>query len=180
MYEVVYYLQIGVENKFLDTTLFYIVPYGGLTYLGYHFCRMNRKTKLAIAITAFLVFVISGAYYWTTTGGPQLVQIAKYPPRFYYLGYGIAWSFFLLIICEKHTFKFYDNPVIKYISVHSMGIYLIHILMLAVYRELGLPEIWFVKFSVVLLVTVTAVFLGNKLSDLTKVRIPLYKSLKMQ
>ena len=180
VYEVVYCLQIGIENKFLDTTLFYIVPYGMLTYLGYHFCRMNKKTKKAIAIMAFCVFLLFGIYYWITTGKFQSVQIVKYPPRLYYLGYGIAWSFFLLIFFEKRTFKFYDNPFIKYISVHSLGIYLCHILMLTIYSDLGLPEIWLVKFLVVFLVTVIVVFGGNKLLDFIKNRISLYKSFKMQ
>lgn len=45
LYELIYYFQISVENQFLDTTLFYIVPYGLLTFLGYNFCCMSQKNK---------------------------------------------------------------------------------------------------------------------------------------
>lgn len=129
-YEVSYYLGFGVTNKFLDTTVFYIIPYGLLTYLGYNYNKMSSKMRLAIMIISGIVFSAFGSYYWINSGTPQLVQIAKYPPRLYYLSYGIMWSFLLLILCEKNNFKIYSNPLIKYISMHSMWIYLWHILAL--------------------------------------------------
>lgn len=166
LYELIYFFEIGIDNRFLDTTLFYIVPYGLLTYLGYHFCRMGKKTKLAIAMAALLVFVVFGIYYWIGNGAPQSVQIAKYPPRLYYLGYGVACSFFLLLFCEKYTFKIYDNPIVKYISVHSMGIYLWHILVLSLYDYLQLPRIWCIKWIVVYAIALVMVYVGNKLLHL--------------
>lgn len=163
LYELIYYFQIGIDNKFLDTTFFYIVPYGLITYLGYNFCQMSKRTKYAIAIAAFLIFTLFGMYYWVINGAPQSVQIVKYPPRLYYLGYGVAWSFFLLLFCEKYTFKIYDNPIIKFISVHSLGIYLWHILVLSMYNTLKLPELWYIKLIVVYMAALIIVFMTNEL-----------------
>lgn len=122
LYELIYYFQIGVENQFLDTTLFYIVPYGLLTFLGYNFCCMSQKIKRVITAVSLLIFILLGIHYWILSGVPRPVQIVKYPPRLYYLAYGIAWSFFLLLFCEKYFLKIYDNRIVKYISIHSMGI----------------------------------------------------------
>lgn len=165
LYELACYFQIGAGNQFLDTTFFYIVPYGALTCLGYHFCRMNQKGKRIIAITAALIFTMFGLYYWLINGEPQSVQIAKYPPTLYYLGYGVAWSFFLLLFCEKHTFGIYENWIIKYISIHSLGIYFAHILLIKLYDDLSLPGIWYVKYMIVYVMAFIVVFCGNKLLD---------------
>ena len=35
VYEIAYFYKIGTDNKIIDTTIYYIIPYGGvLTYLG--------------------------------------------------------------------------------------------------------------------------------------------------
>lgn len=166
LYELIYYFQVGVDNEFIETTLFYIVPYGLLTYLGYNFCRMSKKVKMIIAAAALLIFIIFGTFYWARSGAPQSVQIVKYPPRLYYLSYGIIWSFFLLMFCEKHDFRIYDNPIIRYISVHSLDLYLWHILVLSMYSTLGLPEIWYIKLAAVYVIALIIVFALNKILNL--------------
>ena len=80
IYEIAYFYKIGTDNKLIDTTFYYIVPYGGvLTYLGYNYHRMKKKELIA-ALSLFC-FVGLGVYYWHKFGSPQLVQISKYPPR---------------------------------------------------------------------------------------------------
>lgn len=166
IYEIAYFFQIGTTSKFLDTTFYYIIPYGLLTYLGYNYNKIYIKLRYCIVVFSFLLFALLGSYYWITNGSPQLVQIAKYPPRLYYLSYGVMWSFSLLLVCEKHGFKIYANPLIKYISMHSMWIYLWHILALTAYSVLRLPEIWFLKFIIVYALALLAVFTTNVVLDL--------------
>ena len=166
LYEVAYYFQIGVENKFIETTFYYIVPYGLLTYLGYNYSRIKKRQKYLIAVTAFLLFIGCGIYYWIQMGELQSTQIAKYPPRCYYLGYGIAISLLLLFIFENKNYKVFDNKIICFISKHSMWIYLWHILILNVYAYLDLPMIWYVKLPIVYIGSIFAVFIVNKVLDL--------------
>ena len=168
LYEAAYYFQIGVDNKLINSTFYYVIPYGLLTYLGYNYTRMKNKAKFIIVIVFTAVFVSLGIYYWHSLGAPQLVQIAKYPPRLYYLGYGIAWSFALLLICEKHYLKIYDNPIIRYVSMHSMWIYLWHILVLYLYSALNLPKIWYIKLVIVYLASIIIVYIVNKVLDLVE------------
>jgi surface polysaccharide O-acyltransferase-like enzyme len=165
LYEVMYYFNIGVNNLLVDTTLFYIIPYGLLAYLGYNYSHMSNKMKAIVAVISAILFVTFGVYYWRIYGSIQSVQIAKYPPRIYYLSYGAAVSFFLLIICEKFTLKIFNNRFIRYVSMHSMWIYLWHVLILDVYSVLNFPEIWYLKLIVVYLASLAVVFVVNKLLD---------------
>ena len=169
IYEIAYYYGIGTENKLIDTTFYYIIPYGGvLTYLGYNYKRITKK--LMVVVISFSVFLGLMVYCWAKFGSFQLVQISKYPPRLYYLSFGIAVSYFLLMICEGNTFKIYQNPVITYISKHSMWIYLWHILVLSLYRFASLPEKWYIKLVVVYSCSIAIVFLVNKALDYVEAR----------
>lgn len=180
LYEISYYFQIGVNNKLIDTTFYYFIPYGVLTYLGCNYLHLKKKQKVLIAIIAFALFIVLGSYYWNVFGAPQLVSISKYPPRLYYLAYGVAISFFLLIICENSSLKIYDNVFISFISRNSLWIYLWHVLTLQVYNFLHLPEIWFVKLFVVYISSIIIVVIVNKLIDILekKKRYRILKYLK--
>jgi len=173
LYEVAFYFQIGTANKFIDTTFYYIVPYGLLTFLGYNYNKTNPKLRWLIIISSLLIFALFFSYYWVVTGSPQSVQIAKYPPRAYYLSYGIMWSFALIWFCEKYNFKIYAHPMIKFISTHSMWIYLWHIMALSVYSALNLPEIWILKLIVVYTLATLTVYLVNVILDWLEKKIPI-------
>lgn len=166
LYEVAYRYQIGIHNKFIETFCYYIIPYGGvLTYLGCNYSKMN-KAKYVIPFVALLIFMLFGFYYWQAYGQLRSVQFAKYPPRSYYLSYGIMISFGLLYLCEKYNFKIYKNSIVKFISSHSLWIYLWHIGILAIYSLFKLPEVWFVKFVVVYSLSITLTYIVNLLLDL--------------
>ncbi len=172
-YEIAFYYKLGIDNRLIDTTFYYIIPYGGvLTYLGYNYSRIKKKGVLAAI--ALSVFAALGIYYWIRFGVPQNVQIAKYSPRCYYLSYGIAVSFLMLMICEKRDFKVYHNSAVVFISKHSMWIYLWHILILTVYDYTKPPKQWFIKFTVVYLCALLTVYLINKFLDLTERRVKLF------
>lgn len=80
---------------------------------------LDYKKKI-ITMIAFIVFIGMALLYKMTEGSFQPVQIAKYPPRIYYMAYGILISFALLHYAEKHVLKIYDNVIIGFISRHSM------------------------------------------------------------
>ena len=167
LYEIAYFYKLGLNGSgfikdFIDTTFYYIIPYGVLTYLGYNFFKMKNRTKLKIVLVSFIVFISLAVYYWSALGSFQSVQIAKYPPRIYYLSYGIGCSFALLILCEKKKLEIYDNKVIRFISAHSLWIYLWHIFVLDIYGTLKLPEIWFIKLIIVYMLSMLITFIVNK------------------
>lgn len=148
-YEVDYFLGIGVDNYLLDCSFFYIIPYGLTAFMGVNYTGFSDRMKKKIIFSSFLIFVVVLIAYWINTGSIQDIQIAKYPPRLYYLSYGLGVSYLLMFICEHHYSRVYDNKFIRFISAHSLGIYLCHVMVLEFYKLLGLPHNWLLKFGVV-------------------------------
>lgn len=184
LYEIAYYYKIGLGGSFfskiIETTIYYIIPYGVLTYLGYNYNSITKKAKIGIAITSLLIFVILAVYYYLVSGKPELVQIAKYPPRLYFISYGIACSFVLLLLCENVKIMVSGSFLFSFISSHSMWIYLWHILVIAIYEKFKLPELWYIKFLLVYAGAIVIVVLVNRVIDLFEKKhiISLFKYLK--
>lgn len=173
LYEIAFYYQLGTENKILMSTLYYIIPYGSVSFLGFHYRAMKTKAKYGIVLASFIIFVSFAVYYRISEGAFQLVQISKYPPRVYYLSYGVLCTFSLLLLCEKLNFRWFSHPIIQFISMHSMWIYLWHILWLTIYSVLKLPAIWFIKLPIVFGGAVITVIIVNKCLDLIEKKVQL-------
>ena len=169
-YELLYFFGIGVSNKLVDTTIFYIVPYGMLTFVGFNIEKMKKKEKNLLLYISLSLFIFLSLYYHYKTGSFQLVQIAKYPPRIYYISYGLFCSILLIMICNRYKLKVFKNKLIVFISSHSMWIYLWHISMLNVYKYFKLPEIWYIKLIFVYIISFIIVVLINKLIDIIEAK----------
>ena len=179
-YELACHFRLGLDHKLVETTFYYLIPYGALTWLGCSRCAMSERTRALLPAAAAVAFAALCVYYRARTGAWQNVQVAKYPPRAYYLSYGVMWSFGLLWLCERHRLKLYGHPIVRYISGHSMWIYLWHILVMSVYDRLGLPAIWYVKFICVVPASMLTVYCVNLCLDLVekKWRCPLFRYLR--
>jgi Acyltransferase family len=129
--------NIKIENSFvlslIQNYLMFIIPYGCLFGLGIALPRMKRKSILVVSGIFFIAFLLITGYSYYTQGVILLAQDFKYPPRFYYLSYGIFMSMLAFIIVDiftkDHVFS-QQNPVIKFItfiSASTLWIYLWHI-----------------------------------------------------
>lgn len=165
VYELIYSLQIAMDSKLFYSTFYTIIPYGILTYLGFNYSRFSKKAKNTIIVVAAVAFLICGVFCWIKYGAFRDVQIAKYPPRIYYLSYGVLVTFLLLRICEKAKLKIYKSRIVLFTSQHSMWLYLWHILALYIYERLSLPGVWIVKFIFAVLFSVIMVVAVNALLD---------------
>lgn len=166
IYEICYYYKVGINYRFIETTFYYIIPYGLLTYIGFNYNKSTNKGKWVLTIVSMILFLLMGFYYYKVDGFFQIVQIAKYPARLYYLAYGIIVSILLLIICQKYNFKLFRNRIIIFISSHSMWIYLWHVLLIYIYKLLKLPQIWYLMFIIVYIGTILLVLIINKFIDI--------------
>ncbi len=166
IYELCYFLKLGTANKIIDTTFYYIIPYGMLTYIGYNYNNLTNKERYIAIITNALLFVTFAIYYYFKTNTFQLVQISKYPPRIYYLSYGIMCSLALLIICQHHNFKIFKNKLITFISNHSMWIYLWHILAIDICQIFKFKNVWYLKLIFVYILSIIFVLTINKIINI--------------
>ena len=162
IYEILCHYKLDSDNYIIDTTLYYMIPYGLLTFLGVNCLKINIKQKKIIILASYALFFLFGLYYWKKTGSIQNIQLFKYPPRVYYLSFGIGCSFLLLLLCEKCR---HNSYLIDYVSKHSMWIYLWHIVALDICNYYGLTMPWFVKALLVFIMSIGAVFITNKIMD---------------
>lgn len=163
LYELCCHYEVGMSNKIIETTFYYIIPYGILTYIGFNLDNIKNSKKILLIILNIIIFISLGLYLYNTCGSFQNVQVAKYPARLYYLSYGLLCSLLLFIVCSKFNFK---NKIITFISKHSLWIYLWHIFYLDLYDYLKLYNKWYIKFIIVYLISIITIYLINKLLDL--------------
>ena len=164
LYEVAFYFGIGVNQRLIYCTVYYAVPYGMLTILGLQYRHMHKRTKGTITIIAGAIFSILAILYGRRYGEFQLVQVAKYPPRLYYLSYAILVSFLLLIYFSGRDFGFYSNSVVQFIGSHTLWIYLWHILMLKLTERMP-PYLWLVRYCLVVVISCVVTWAQNAVVD---------------
>lgn len=171
LYEILCFVGLNTCNRFLETTFFYFVPYGLLTYIGCTYENFKEKNKKFLILISFLVFVLSGLYLYKTSGVFQNVQVAKYPPRFYYLSYGIFCSCLLLSLCRRKTLFFYSSKSILFVSKHSLWIYLWHVLFLMIIKHFEIFDQWYSKTLIIYFLSIASVNLINKGFDFIEKRL---------
>ncbi len=165
LYEIFYYFRIGFDYKIIETTFYYIIPYGFIAYLGYFYPKMKDKRKDQIIGFSFLFFISCLLFYYFKNNTFPYLYDYKYPPILYYLSYGVLISFILLTYTQYHTISLFKSKIITFISKHSLWIYLWHILVLDIYPYLKLPDLWYLKYIVVSIITLSIVYIENKLLD---------------
>lgn len=181
VYEVLFALGIGAESRWMMTTVYQIIPYGVLSYIGYQYPKMKRKTKAGITLAALLIFAGCAFVYWISAGSFVSTQEAKYPARIYYLSYGVFVSMLLLSLCAKFPIKrMYHNPFVSFVSKHSLWIYLWHILWLWISKRIIPERLWFVELPFLFFLSVLSVYVQNLLISLIekKKTVPFFKYLK--
>lgn len=170
IYEFAYFYNIGTDNKFLMSTVYYIIPYATLTAIGFHYDSMSKKLKIFICTVSFATFISIAIYLYIKTGELVSVSHYKYPPVLYYIAYALFCSFFLLLICDKKENKLFKNKLIVFISSHSFWIYLWHIFYLTLYKyfcqDIYNLNFWILKFIIILTTSTLTVWVQNKIVDI--------------
>lgn len=139
------YMRFGLEQ-----VIPYTAGYSALAILGLRLQHLNQReicTVLAISLTAILIFMGIN----DMTFNPQAY---KYPPQSLYLLYGVFAST-LLWTLKPLIHKVTDNRVFRYLSRHSMWIYLWHIIpVYALTPWMEVEGLWFGRYAIVLTVAV--------------------------
>ncbi len=156
IYELMFRFGVLTDSKLFVNTFYYFIPYAALSFIGYCLPSMTKKTKCIITAASALVFTACALYVRFSTGRFERVSIATFPPRAYYLSYGIFIAFVLYLIFENFDLKIYRCSPIVFISKNSLWIYLWHIFTLAVFNKTFLFDFWYLE---LLAVFVSAVFI---------------------
>lgn len=167
LFEVACYYQIGTSTV-VGATAMRLIPYGAVAFWGANYARYSKKAKVIFAGLFGIIFLAFAVYLFKKTGWFVNVQEYKYPPRLYYLSFGLCATFVLFLLCDYLPKAIYDNAFVKFISVNSLTIYLCHIVVLDLYGRLNLTQKWYLKYVIVYSITLLLVFAYRKLIFLIK------------
>lgn len=164
MYYIGLAIQDGLIKDFYIDYIFSTFVYSIIVILGiWKHTNKYEQRKLLIEILVIFI-VIQFVMYLNGTGfAPGLF---KFPPRLYYVIYGLLCTFILYVILPNKK-----SVLIEWISKNSFLIYLFHIIVLRVFGlVMKIPAIkfmddfWIIKYLVVTCGAIIMAVLWNKMS----------------
>ena len=135
-----------VEVRFIYYSFFTCIPYGVILLLGMKTSEMTIKSKYFLCCFTFVIHIIIGVFLFLYWGKYVSVSQFKYPARLYYLTYGIPVAIILMILFAKLEGKIPDFKLIRFVSEHSLWIYLWQIMMLTIVNYvIKISDRWFLS-----------------------------------
>lgn len=171
LYEALCEFQIGTSLRLVDSTLFYIIPYGLVLTFGLNYDRFSRRKKCCMAVIFTLAFVSSEICHMVYTGHFCFVQQYKYSPRHIYLIHAMMYISILMLVI-KYFSEIGKNRLVVFISKSSLWIYLWHILVLYIVKTLLNSTVWPVKFVIVISISVMITYFQNRIVDKFDGKLP--------
>lgn len=169
IYEILYY-TIGNANLFLQYEIYYIIPFGFLCiYIGMKLNEWNNKKIIVVVAICLLIFALLFTCFYITKGEFVKISDYKYPPRMYYLSYGIGISLILYYLFErKNLFNIKEklnNKLITFIGRHTMWIYLWQIFYLNTFAFVKCEVKWYIKFTYLVVMSVLTTYAQSKIVE---------------
>ena len=152
------FAKLGTVGKVLQHLITYTSAYGMVSFAGIVFWRSAEKERLLLGLEGLVLFLVSGVILKF----PDFYS-AKYPPTVYYCGYGLCWSVLLYELFSRLPLKG-EQPLLTWLSVHTMDIFMWHIFAFYLLDTLN-PELlekpWY-DFTVFLGIGIAGAFLQEK------------------
>ncbi|QDU71453.1 acyltransferase family protein [Mucisphaera calidilacus] len=169
-YEVAFYNIPRPETVWVRTLLFtyiyFAISYALMFGVGMLCTRLSALQRFLAVIFFSIVFVICIFYFARGDEITLRMQSYKYPPRLYYVSWGMLMSLTLSLVLMRLWLPGVLMSAVRFLSSASLWIYLWHIAVLYIIRwHLGGVEVlknhW-IKFGVVL-VTASLITLAHRL-----------------
>ena len=166
LYEISYNFNLYQNIKILDLSINYLVPYALLVFsIGLYLEELSdRRILITLTISLicyFLLFVINGM----KIDEIEILKSYKYPPRLYYLLYGIGMSLLIYYLVKRRNIfnieKRGNNKIVNFIAQNSYEIYLCHIIFLQF--TIKLEEHEMIRYCTVLSLTLITVYIYKKI-----------------
>lgn len=116
-------LNLGV---FVEDWLLYVFGYSAVFMMGLRFRRASFSERISVFGVLLVAMVIMGLIVSSEQGTWIFFQQLKYPPRVYFLLWGVLMSSFLWLTSGLWS-KLLDNSLFSFIGRNTIWIYLWHI-----------------------------------------------------
>lgn len=169
IYEILFY-TIGNANVILQQIVYYLIPFGLLcVYIGMRLNDWDNKKILKVIVICLLIFIVLLTVFYIVKKQIPKISDYKYPPRLYYLSYGIGISLLLYYLFErKNIFDIkekLDNKLILFIGRHTMWIYLWQVFYLNTFAFVKFQVTWYVKFIYLVVLSVLTTYIQSKIVE---------------
>ena len=153
------------QNRILYCTLFTVIPYGFITYLGFFYSDMKTANKTLLAVGSALIFCVITAVLWYKDGAVFPINDYKYPAQIYFVSYAVPIIVLLFATLPKLD-KYKTSRLVQFVSKSSLWIYLWHILVLyTVKMVIENASYWWLQYVLVILLSVLITWVQNKVVD---------------
>ena len=151
-------LYFFINNEFVYQYFLQVFPFVLIALIGYK--TFNDKNALKIIKLISMFLVIAFVFYKKSF----IPSFYKYPPRLFYISYGLLITTILLQINIKHL-----NSFFVWVSRNSFNLYLFHILYLFFFNAiedinfLNFVSIWYIKYTFIIVLSCLSVYLLKKI-----------------
>ena len=171
MFLIIYEIIICTMPGLVDIRIFYytvctIIPYGVMYSVGMIIPKLNRRTRWILCGCIVSVHIIIMMLFGSKSGGYVSISQFKYPARMYYLSYGCSITIILIELLEHIEKYIPDFRIIKFVSEHSLWIYLWQIMMLTIVNYvLKISEYWLMSWIFLMIGSIFVVLVQEVLVD---------------
>ncbi|AFZ25608.1 acyltransferase family protein [Cylindrospermum stagnale PCC 7417] len=168
-------LPSRILSSLVKDYLFYLMPYGCLFGLGMTLSKLRGRKILFIFGIFLTIFLLLAGYFYYRQGHFVSTQVFKYPPRIYFISYGVFMSLLSFFVVDKFSLKYNlsakNNALITgitFISASSLWIYLWHIFFVYYWQTLVMEHLpkfrgsFVIDFLVVTLGAISVTYLQKK------------------
>ena len=120
----------------------------------------------AVIYLASFIFLYAKNNQWIMTAE------YKYPARLYYLSFGISVSLLIILIMKKAETKLKEIFLIRFISRHSLWLYLWHIFVIKIQRTVLSKTSWLVQFFILIIVSLAITYIWSLMVERIKKTLP--------
>lgn len=162
-----------VGNRLVYYSVFCVIPYGTLLFVGYVYETLEKKEKIYLLVSSVIVHVGLVLTYMFINGEYRWISDFKYPARIYYITYGIV--AFILI---SESFKLLERKInefsiVTFISRHTLWIYLWQILLLTIVNYvLKISDNWPICWVVLLVGSTIITWIQSIIVNFLNTRFP--------
>ena len=159
IYELISSFFIDSQNILIKYIVLYIIPYGFVYIIGMIIRKDDKNILNKMLITLPIMFLTCFIILYKKANRIELINAMKYPPRMYYISYGLVISLILFKMLEKLKIK--ENKMIAFISSSSLWIYLWHIIVLFTINYVFKDINWIIKYIIILILSVMITYIQN-------------------
>lgn len=164
-------------ERYLRCVCIMTLGYAIITYTGITIAQLRNKTICRIGLSLIFIFVFLVILLRLRYGYFINLRSMKYPPRFYYISYGLGCSSILYAIRNRISNYIQYSPLrnfISFIGSHSMWIYLWHI---PIITHFMYSYTWYIRFFIIIITPTLLTYIQTKIIELIdkKYDLPILK-----